>query len=95
METIGRQDRRLITYSLEHIFSFTGRGGGAPDVIGQLPEGLRVNFNNTGGEIRGPRIRGKLRPVGGDWVTVRKDGIALLDARVTLETDDGALILAM
>lgn len=83
----------MIDYRLEHILSFVGKGGIAPEAIGRLAEGLRVNFYNTGGEISGPHIRGKLRPVGGDWVTVRKDGVAILDARVTFETDDGALIL--
>jgi len=29
---------------------------------------------------------------GGDWVTARADGTFELDLRVTLETDDGALI---
>lgn len=94
MTTIAQQERSMIAYRMEHIFSFTGRGGAAPEAIGPLPEGLRVNFYNTGGEIHGPRVRGKLRAFGGDWVIVRKDGIALLDARITLETDDGALILA-
>src|SRR5215472_5075127 len=94
MTAVAEQERGTIRYTLEHIFSFTGRGAGTPEAIGPLPEGLRVNFYNAGGEITGPRIRGKLRPVGGDWVTVRKDGIAMLDARVTLETEDGALILA-
>jgi hypothetical protein len=83
----------MIDYKLEHIFSFVGKGGGTPEAIGPLPEGLRVNFYNTGGEISGPRIRGKLRAAGGDWVTVRRDGVAILDARVTFETDDSALIL--
>jgi hypothetical protein len=83
----------MIDYKLEHILSFVGKGGGVPEAIGALPEGLRVNFYNLGGEVSGPRIRGKLRAAGGDWVTVRKDGVAILDARVTFETDDGALIL--
>jgi hypothetical protein len=83
----------MIDYKLEHILSFVGRGGMAPEAIGPMPEGLRVNFYNTGGEVSGPRIQGKLRSVGGDWVTVRKDGVAILDARVTFETDDDALIL--
>jgi hypothetical protein len=80
-------------YSLEHILSFSSVGGAAPDLVGALPEGLRVNFHNGGGVVSGPRVRGKLRPGEGDWMTVGKDGVALMDARVTLETDDGALIL--
>jgi hypothetical protein len=94
MTTIALQERVPIGYSLEYIFSFTGRGAGAPEAIGQLPEGLRVNFQNVGGEIQGPRLQGKLHAFGGDWVIVRKDGLAILDAGVTLETDDGALIMA-
>jgi hypothetical protein len=80
-------------YKLEHIFSYVGRLADAPEIIGPVPEGIRVNFYSAGGEVTGPRIRGKVRPVGGDWVTVRKDGVAYLDVRTTLETDDGALIL--
>ena len=75
MTTNALQERALISYSLEYIFSFTGRGSTMPEAIGPLAEGLRVNFYNSGGEISGPRIRGKLRAVGGDWVTVGKDGL--------------------
>jgi SAM-dependent methyltransferase len=84
----------MIEYQLEHVFSFTGLGSDAPDVVGMLPEGLRVNFRNVGGEVTGPQVRGRLLPTGGDWVVVRADGVAFLDARVTIETDDGALIFA-
>ena len=80
-------------YKLEHICSYGGRLADAPEIIGPVPEGIRVNFFSAGGEVTGPRIRGKVRPVGGDWVTVRKDGVAYLDVRTTFETDDGALIL--
>jgi hypothetical protein len=83
----------MIDHKLEHILSYTGELARPPEVIGPVPEGFRVNFYSTGGEITGPRIRGKLRPVGGDWMTVRPDGIAILDVRSTLETEDGALIL--
>jgi hypothetical protein len=80
-------------YNLEHICSYTGTLASPPEIIDPLPEGIRVNFYSTGGEITGPNLRGKLRPVGGDWVTVRKDGVAYLDVRTTFETHDGALIL--
>jgi hypothetical protein len=82
----------MIDYKLQHIFSYASTLA-PPEMIGPVPEGIRVNFYSTGGEITGPRIRGKIRPAGGDWVTVRKDGVALLDVRVTFETHDGALIL--
>jgi hypothetical protein len=84
----------MIDYKLEHILSYTGVLASPPEIIGPLPEGIRVNFYTTGGEITGPRIRGRLRPVGGDWATVRRDGLAIVDVRATFETHDGALILA-
>jgi hypothetical protein len=86
----------MIDYKVEHVCSFAVRGTPEvpPEVIGPVPEGIRVNFYSSGGgEVSGPRIRGLVRPVGGDWVTVRKDGVGVMDARVTLETSDSALIL--
>lgn len=46
----------------------------------------------TGGEVNGPKVYGKLRPVGGDWLTVRPDGVGILDVRATIETREEALI---
>ena len=46
----------------------------------------------TDGEIFGPKMRGKLRRVGGDWLSLRPDGIGILDVRATLELEDGALV---
>jgi hypothetical protein len=37
-------------------------------------------------------MRGKVLPGGGDWTLLRADGVLELDLRVTLQTDDGALI---
>src|ERR1700683_2570501 len=81
----------MYEYRLEHILSFTARLGGR-ELIGPVPEGLRVNVEVTGGEVTGPKIAGRLRALSGDWVTVRTDGIAILDVRTTIETNDGALI---
>jgi hypothetical protein len=46
----------------------------------------------TGGDITGPKLFGKLRPVGADWLVVRTDGVLVVDVRATMETNDGALI---
>ena len=51
-----------------------------------------MNYYVTGGEVTGPKLRGKLRPVGADWFTLRTDGVLVLDVRATIESDDGALI---
>jgi hypothetical protein len=82
----------MLPYTLEHVCSYVGRLQNPPEVIGPVAEGIRVNFYSTGGEVTGPKIRGTLRPVGGDWLTVRTDGVATLDVRATIETDDGALV---
>jgi hypothetical protein len=42
--------------------------------------------------VWGPKMRGRLRPVGGDWLSLRPDGIGTLDVRATMELADGALI---
>jgi len=82
----------LRTPALEHLFSYTASLQVPPEVIGPVPEGVRVNFYVTGGTLTGPRVRGRLRPVGGDWLTLRRDGVGMLDVRATIETHDGALI---
>lgn len=78
-------------YTVEQVTSYEATLA-TPEVIGPVPEGLRVNFYVTGGTLLGPKLKGKLRPVGADWLTIRTDGVAVLDVRATLETDDGALI---
>ena len=76
---------------MEHVTSYRATLA-EPEVIGPVPEGLRINFHVTGGELHGPRIHGVLRPVGADWMLVRPDGVGILDVRATLETGDGAVI---
>lgn len=83
----------MIDYKLEPVLSYTGTLASPPELIGPAPEGIRINFYSTGGEFSGPKVRGRLRPTGGDWMVVRADGIALLDVRTTFETEDDALIL--
>jgi hypothetical protein len=80
-----------LKYSLEHIMSYKALLG-PPEIIGPTPDGLRMNVYVTGGEVSGPNIQGKILPVGGDWFTLRPDGMGVLDVRATIETNDGALI---
>ena len=42
--------------------------------------------------MKGPRIKGKIISPGGDWVTITPSGVARLDVRLLIETDDGAHI---
>ena len=60
--------------------------------LGITPLGRRRIIGIAGGDFSGPRMAGKVLPGGADWQVIRADGSAYLDARYTLETDDGALI---
>jgi len=60
--------------------------------FGAVPYGVRSFVPVTGGDFEGPRLRGKVLPGGGDWLLLRSDGVLELDLRITLETDDHALI---
>ncbi len=64
----------------------------APLSLGKGPLGERRIINITGGAFSGPRLSGRILPGGADWQIVRHDGTAEVEARYTLETDDGALI---
>jgi ketosteroid isomerase-like protein len=60
--------------------------------IGDGPYGRRVLFGAAGGSFEGPRVRGEVLAGGGDWALFRPDGAMALDVRLTLRTDDGALV---
>jgi hypothetical protein len=60
--------------------------------VGNVGKGTRRFVPIAGGEVSGPKVRGEVLRGGGDWQIVRDDGVAELEARYTLRTDDGALI---
>lgn len=45
-----------------------------------------------GGSVKGPAISGKVIAPGGDWLRTLPSGALRQEARLTIETDDGALI---
>jgi hypothetical protein len=60
--------------------------------LGKTPVGTRVIYTVKGGTFEGPKLKGKVRPAGGDWV-LRLDSVTTkLDVRLVLETEDGQLI---
>lgn len=64
-----------------------------PHLVADTPAGGRKIVTVQGGSFEGPRLRGRILPhSGADWALSRPDGVLLLDVRLTLETDDGALI---
>ena len=64
-----------------------------PQNVGAVPYGTRRVAPISGGIFEGPRLRGTVLSGGSaDWLLFRADGVLELDLRVTLRTDDGALI---
>ena len=63
-----------------------------PQELGDSPLGRRRIIPITGGTFRGERLAGRVLPGGADWQIIRADGVAELEARYTLETEDQALI---
>lgn len=54
--------------------------------------GARRIIPIVGGTVTGPRITGRILNIGADWQTLFADGLAELDTRYAMETDDGATI---
>ena len=65
---------------------------GAPQLLGSVLTGERRIIPITGGRFEGAKMRGEILSGGADWQIVAPDGTAILEARYTLRTDDGALI---
>ena len=61
------------------------------DVAAQLDAGHTSIAPVTGGTFSGPRLNGTVRDGGADWIT-QVSGHSSLDVRITLDTDDGAII---
>jgi len=81
----------MLSYELEHVFSYCATIG-KPQVVGPTAQGIRAIFPVVDGEVTGPKLHGKVLSGGGDWLTVRRDGVQLIDVRGTAQTDDGALV---
>jgi hypothetical protein len=64
-----------------------------PQIVGKTPGVDRRVGEITGGRFEGERLSGKVRSGGSDWQSVRPgDGAWMLNVRLVLETEDGALI---
>src|SRR5436190_24244027 len=66
---------------------------GTRTVVENGPHGTRTIVQILGGRFEGPRLKASAQVPAGDWITNRADGSYRLDVRMTLKTDDGALIL--
>jgi hypothetical protein len=61
-------------------------------VIGELPDGLRINFEVTDGRFVGPHFEGIVLPGGVNWMRIREDGVAMVNVTECLQTRTGARI---
>ena len=66
---------------------------GTRTVVENGPQGTRTIVQIVSGRFEGPRVKASVQTPSGDWITNRADGSYRLDVRLTLKTDDGALIL--
>lgn len=80
-----------MTVALAHVCDFTVELS-PPHEMGDCATGIRRIIPIVGGVVSGPLLNGRLLPVGADWQNVQRDGVADLDARYGIETDDGAVI---
>jgi hypothetical protein len=60
--------------------------------VGPTPDGLRINWLDIEGRFAGPDLSGVFLPGAADWMRIRPDGMAIVDARACLETRTGACI---
>jgi hypothetical protein len=79
-------------WASEFLGAFTVQLIRPPESFGPGPDGIHITYYIQSGEIRGPKINGKVR--GGDWMLLRHDGVGVAESRITYETDDGALLLS-
>jgi hypothetical protein len=64
-----------------------------PITAGAGPAGTRLIVELVSAQVKGDRLRGEmLGAAAADWVIVGPEGTATVDVRVTLQTDDGAVI---
>ena len=61
--------------------------------FGATPYGERRVIGIDGGTVSGPRFQGRILPGGADWQIIRADGTADIQARYTIEADNGGLVL--
>jgi hypothetical protein len=91
--TIGRIRfgiEEAVVAELAELFELTVELGERLD-MGAGVNGRRVLDWVRAGTFRGPRLRGTVL-TGGDWGWQRPDRTQVIDARLVLSTDDGALI---
>lgn len=76
---------------LKPLFLLTAQIGKS-DPVGQMGRGVRSVAEVSGGSFEGDRLNGKVLGPAGDWLVIDSTGMAQVDVRLTLATDDGCNI---
>ena len=95
--------RRLLDRNLLYVFSEDGNIEDGREDIGFVPGGFRINLHSEAQDSRVYNVAGDKRMLGefilsgtivwgGDWIRGRDDDHEVLDVRIVLRTDDGALV---
>lgn len=77
--------------SLRYVFTIEAEID-APRSAGASPMGERLHIPITGGRVHGVRLSGRILPGGSDWPVIGADGNSRIEARYTIEAEDGSLI---
>jgi len=57
--------------------------------VGQTLTGKRTIYPVLDGTFEGPNLKGKVLPVGGDWLLQTSDNMNKVDVRIALQTNEG------
>jgi hypothetical protein len=70
-----------------------GLGSEGLHLLGATPVGTRIIQEIVSARLEGERVNASLRGnAAADWLSVDAQGVATFDIRMTLETDDGAVL---
>ena len=62
------------------------------EVVGAVPEGLRINWHVIEGKFVGPGVEATILPGAVDWSCIRRDGVGTVNVEACLETPTGERI---
>lgn len=62
-----------------------------PEVVGETPEGLHVDFWLSPGTFAGPKLNGTVLGEGADFMVIRPDGVGMVNVHSTFQTENGML----
>jgi hypothetical protein len=86
--TVGMTAAPSTAIASDYLMTVTAPIAGAPQ---RIDDTLTI-FHSDRGRVEGPRIMGTIQSPTGDWLRAMPGGSLRVDARMTIATEDGALI---